>query len=175
MTPEDERRGTRWEVFAFGVIAIFVVIFGLSELAGWTGSGRSQWPTAFESNGERIYFTGTSESGQSIRSFGGNQHNLMMRGNACVACHGADREGDRLFMSFWQSAPAITPEALAGDHGDDGHAHDAYDRASLVRALTDGIRPDGSTIGANMPRWQLSDTDMQDLVAYLLPYSVNGH
>lgn len=168
---DGEARSNRRQIFALGAVAVAVLVFGLADLAGMTGNGRSGWPTEFEGNGERIYFTGRSESGDSIRSFGGNQHMLMMRGYACAACHGAEREGTRMWPGFWRSAPAITPDALARDHGDDGHEHDNYTRGSLVRAIAEGVRPDGSTIGEGMPRWSLSDRDMQDLVSYLLPES----
>jgi len=93
-----------------------------------------------------------------------------MGGNACVACHGADREGGRLRPSYLSVAPAITAEALLGDHADeDGHAHDAYDRASLAVAISTGRRPDGSEIGARMPRWSMSPEDLSDIAAFLLP------
>ena len=66
--------------------------------------------------------------------------------------------------------PAITTEALTGEHGDTGdHAHAAYTRKSLAEAITRSVRPDGSGIGSGMPRWTMSPEDLSDIVAYLLP------
>ncbi|MDV7143006.1 c-type cytochrome [Tropicimonas sp. TH_r6] len=172
---DDEARSNRGQIFVYVAVAVGVLVFGLADLAGMTGNGRSGWPSEFEGNGERIYFTGRSESGESIRSFGGNQHMLMMRGYACASCHGAEREGARLWPGLRQSAPAITPEALAEEHAQDGHAHESYSRASLAHAISEGVRPDGSVIGDGMPRWSLSDRDMQDLVSYLLPEEAQSH
>ena len=72
--------------------------------------------------------------------------------------------------AFWAVAPAITPEALLGDDGDPAdHAHAPYTRESLAAAITKGVRPDGSEIDDEMPRWSMSPEDLSDLVAFLLP------
>ncbi|NCF37898.1 MAG: c-type cytochrome [Gammaproteobacteria bacterium] len=129
-------------------------------------------PTGFASNGERIYFTGTSASGKAITASGGtgmmNMHR-QMHGGGCAVCHGAKREGQRLWPQFWIKAPALTAEALfADDHADDGHGdHGSYDSASLGKAITDGIDPDGKQLDAAMPRWSMSGADLADLIAYL--------
>ena len=92
----------------------------------------------------------------------------MMGGGGCVSCHGTDREGGRLLPSFWQMAPSLTAHALTGDHGHEGHEHDGYNAESLATAITDGTRPDGSAIGAGMPRWSMSEQNLAALVDYLL-------
>lgn len=167
----SEKKGGRRGLLVFAVIAAAAVVT-LSTIQGpmGYGTGRSDWPAQFSGNGERIYFTGTGAGGQPISARGGDRHMMMMGGAACVACHGADREGRRLRPSFWVRAPALTEEALTGTHGDDdGHAHDAYDRESLAVAITTGRRPDGSEIDPRMPRWSMAADDLADLVAYLLP------
>ncbi len=128
--------------------------------------------TPFVSNGERIYFTGTGSTGYPIASTGGRGGFGMhrrMHGGGCAGCHGADREGRRLWPQFWIAAPALTPAALFGDdHGDDGHGdHAAYDDASLRQAITRGLDPAGKPLDSAMPRWQMSVADLDDLIAYL--------
>lgn len=51
--------------------------------------------------------------------------------------------------------PGFTPNAWS------------YDESTLARAIRDGVRPDGSTLGALMPRYALDDGAMAALVAYL--------
>jgi mono/diheme cytochrome c family protein len=74
----------------------------------------------FDSNGERIYFTGRSRSGPAITFGGGNMH-LRMMGGGCATCHGDDREGGiRMMPRFWLVAPALTRDALFEDRGATG-------------------------------------------------------
>ena len=128
--------------------------------------------TAFASNGERIYFTGINASGKPIGSSGGTgmmSRHRQMHGGGCATCHGADREGKRLWPQFWIEAPALTAEALFGDgHAGDGHGdHGSYDNDSLRRAITDGLDPAGEKLDSSMPRWSMSRSDLDDLIAYL--------
>ena len=140
---------------------------------GPTGNRAGTWE--FVSNGERIYFTGTSVSGNPISASGGSGHmNMHMRvhGSGCVTCHGAEREGRRLWPQFWIEAPALTAEVLfaADEHDDDsdGHGdHESYDSNSLRRAITQGIDPAGQQLNDTMPRWNMNPADMNDLIAYL--------
>jgi cytochrome c1 len=73
---------------------------------------------------------------------------------------------------FWIKAPPLTADALFGDddHGNEtsGHGdHENYDRDSLSRAITDGLDPGGEPLNQAMPRWSMSDPDLNDLIAYL--------
>lgn len=130
-------------------------------------------PSAFVSNGERIYFTGSSISGSAIGTSGGSGHmnfHMRMHGAGCVSCHGAEREGKRLWPQFWIKAPALTAEALfeSDAHDEDGHGdHGSYDDDSLRRAITQGIDPSGERLDDTMPRWTMSPADLNDLIAYL--------
>lgn len=164
------RRGKRRSVLAFAGVALAVAALLTLEFLTTPRTAREEWPAEFRSNGERLYFTGVSADGQPMRALGGNPHMLMMGGSACVVCHGVDREGGRLRPSYWTVAPAITAEALTGGHDEaEDHAHSPYTRESLAKAITSGVRPDGSRIGIGMPRWTMSPEDLASLVEFLLP------
>lgn len=141
-------------------------LFGLSPM-----TGHDDWPSQFQSNGERIYFSATSASGRRISPMGGGMHMSMM-GGGCVTCHGADRQGGRMMPQFWKSVPPLTPTALFGDHDkgakDDGHGgHDVDTDETLRRAITQGFDPDGKPLDQAIPRWSFSPQDLNDLIAHL--------
>ena len=134
-------------------------------------TGQGDWPTRFQTNGERIYFTATSASGARISPGGGGMHMSMM-GGGCVSCHGVKRQGGRVMPRFWKVVPPLTPAALFGEHDasekDDGHGdHDFYTDETLRRAITKGIDPGGKPFDRAMPRWSISRPDLDDLIAHL--------
>ncbi|MEH6648180.1 c-type cytochrome [Sulfitobacter sp.] len=161
-----------------GIVLVLAVALVAAQLTFGSGpmTNRADWPSEFQSNGERIYFTGTSASGQLISLQGGTMH-MRMSAGGCVTCHGADRKGGRLMPKFWKSAPPLTAAALFGEHanedndasGDgDGHGdHDSYTEDTLRRVITDGVDPAGERLDPAMPRWSMSAEDMADLIAYL--------
>lgn len=123
---------------------------------------------SFDNVGQQIYFTGRSSSGDPVNIIGGHHH-LQMHGGGCASCHGVDREGGaRMWPRFWVSAPSITNESLIGDHEGDGHGHAEYDADSLKTAIVTGINPAGKKLNDLMPRWQMSERDMDALIHYLL-------
>lgn len=121
---------------------------------------------AYVSNGQRIYFTAESASGKTIVRTGGL---FFMHRVACVTCHGEDGEGGRIAMMMWDiDVPNITWEHLTeAEHGNGDEAHPPYDDESLGKAITEGIEPDGEELNDFMPRWQMSDEDLGDLIEYL--------
>ncbi len=161
----------RWftnRLFLMSASIILLVLIGIFHVQTTPDTNRENWPKQFTSDGQRLYFTGQTASGQHMAPRGGHHHMTMMGNGACVDCHGTDREGGRLWPTFWHVAPAVTFSALAGDHGHGGHDHDTYDAESLAGAITEGIRPDGSTIGLRMPRWSMTPQSLDHLVNYLL-------
>lgn len=125
-------------------------------------------PDRYANNGERIYFTGTSASGDAITRKGGNLHMRMM-GGGCATCHGSDRHGARMMPKFWETAPPLSREALFGEHHDgDGHGgHERYTDDTLRRAVFQGADPAGNPLDEDMPRWSMGSRDWEDLLAYL--------
>lgn len=145
------------------------------------GMSRTGYFSKYDTNGERIYLTGTSANGPISYSggdFGGMMGGQSMMGNsqlACVDCHGPEGRGGGALMHMAQvNAPDIRwstlTEAEAGEHGDEaehGMEHPPYDEASFKRAVTQSVDPGGDTLDPLMPRWQMSDQDLTDLIAYL--------
>lgn len=135
----------------------------------------------YASNGERIYFSGTSAHGRISYSggdFGGMMGGQGMMGGrlACVDCHGPDGRGGQHVMHMTvMDAPDIRwstlTEAEHGDHGDHGDEdemeHPPYDEETFKQAMTQGVDPAGNPLDPAMPRWQMSDQDLDDLIAYL--------
>lgn len=139
-------------------------------------SGTAWARGSFDSNGERIYFTSTSDRGTPITYTGGVGMGMMMMGGrmACVSCHGTDaRGGDQEMYMEMMNAPDIRWSALSRDHheeeGDgDGHdSHKGYDFEDFRNAVEYGRHPDGKELSIYMPRWQMSDADLRDLMNYL--------
>ena len=170
---EPEKRPTWKFVVLGGVLFIAIAtVFGRGYLFGFgPNADRENWPTEFQSNGERIYYTGSSSSGFRISANGGGMR-MQMHNGSCVTCHGVDRQGTRLMPRFWKTAPPLTPAALFGGHDesseDDGHGdHDKYDDATLQLAITRGIDPGGNLLDREMPRWSMNPQDLADLIGFL--------
>jgi len=69
--------------------------------------------------------------------------------------------------------PSINYRALAGPHhhheeGKGEEEHQPYTPATLKRAVTQGVEPNGETLDWCMPRWGLTDSDFRGLVAFLV-------
>lgn len=138
------------------------------------------WGTgAFDSNGERIYFTATNEAGDRIPYSGGPQSGMMMMGGSltCASCHGPDGRGGRHVMHMEvMDAPDIRWSMLAGggqddegDHEQDEHAeeHENYTMETFREAVVEGRHPDGEALSQDMPRWDFEADDLADLAEYL--------
>ncbi len=129
----------------------------------------------FASNGERIYLTATNEAGEYILYEGGPGSGGMMMGGylTCATCHGADGRGGVHTMHMQvMEAPDIRYQALSGDsdghgEGDHDHEHADYTLGDFRRAVVEGEHPDGEPLSWDMPRWQMRDRDLADLLAHL--------
>ena len=120
------------------------------------------------SNGERIYYTSTSSSGETISSdmgMGAMSSSMM----ACVNCHREDGKGGKLQMMMGTyEVPDIRYSVLTEEeHGHEGEEHPPYTEEMIKRAITQGIEPDGDSLEFPMPRWSMSNNDLDDLVDYL--------
>jgi len=129
---------------------------------------RPQNLTRAESRGKTIYTTGRSPTGNELSFWlaGGGQR-LPSGGVTCATCHGEDgrggREGD-------VRAPDITYETLTKPGHvtlPSGRKRASYTDALLARAITQGLDSSGQKLNLLMPRWSLSDSELQDLLRYL--------
>ncbi len=126
----------------------------------------------YDSNGERIYFTATSSSGRPVTSSGGI---MMMHQMACVNCHGPQGRGGRVNMMMWVlDVPDITWHNLTEEEGHDepegaaGHEeHPPYTEETLKQAITEGVDPGGEPLDEAMPRWRMSEADLNDLIKFI--------
>lgn len=150
--------------------ATSVLVGGLALLAAgivllaMSGSGDRR----FETDGERIYFTGRNETGQRIAYRGGAASGMMMAtGLACASCHGGNAQGGQHRMHMIvMDAPSIRWAALAAD-AESETAHGPYDLEAFRRAVVEGKHPDGEPLSDLMPRWRLNDKDLAALATFL--------
>ena len=138
------------------------VATGPEGLSGYSFEGRS-----YPSNGERIYYTGINELGERIPFEGGPMW-LYMHGGGCVSCHGEDGRGGVPVMMGTEIPPDIRYEHLIEEeHEEEGEEHPSYTDETLKRAITAGLNPAGEPLDYTMPRWRMSEADLNDLLDYL--------
>jgi len=142
-------------------------MMGPGMMGGWF-AGRNL-KARYESNGERIYYTGISARTGPVPIQGGPmwlQHGPV----GCVACHGVHGRGGIPVMMGTAIPEDIRYGALIqGEHekGKEEMKHPPYTDALIKRAITKGIDPAGEPLDWTMPRWQFGDEDVADLLAYL--------
>jgi hypothetical protein len=129
---------------------------------GMMGGGTGWGTGAFRSNGERIYFTATSDRGTAITYKGGPSESgwMMMRGQlACVSCHGPDGRGGKHSMGMMQvmDAKDIRWKVLQPE----------FNAEKFRLAVEKGQDPDGTQLKQDMPRWNIGKADLADLIAFL--------
>lgn len=159
------KRGMVW----LGLTLLTLVVAACSPWG--LGGGR------YASNGERIYFSGTSANGR-ISSSGGDVGGGMIGGQgmmggqlACADCHGPDgRGGPHVMHMTSMDAPDIRWSALTeAEHGaEEGEMeHPPFNEETFKRAVTQGLDPGGTPLAPAMPRWRVSDEDLDDLIVFL--------
>jgi mono/diheme cytochrome c family protein len=147
----------------FLAVSVTVLLAACASRPQPMGPGGTAWGAgAFSSNGERIYFTATSERGASITYASGPASGNWMMGNgrlACASCHGPDGSGGEHNMGMMRvmTAKDIRWSALEGE----------FDAEKFRLAVTKGQDPDGTQLNTDMPLWNIGDDDLADLIAYL--------
>lgn len=153
-------------------VALFIGGLGFRQRVSPMGGPSSRpfglFSGRYGSNGERIYFTATSNSGQPIAAEMAGmrmQHQGMM---TCATCHGPGGRGGtvRMMMGTFE-APDIRYSTLTEGEHDDAHEHPAYTDELIKRAITQGVDPAGEPLNWPMPRWSMSERDLNDLLTYL--------
>jgi mono/diheme cytochrome c family protein len=148
-----------------GIILACVSLFVVLVLSVFlTQSCRAQ---RYSSNGETIYYTGYNGQGEPIPSGGGPMW-LYAHGGGCVECHGPGGRGGRPVMMLRTIPADIRYESLiSGKYETSGEAETPYTDELIVRAIRQGLDPDGEPIDPGMPRWQMADKDVRDVIEYL--------
>jgi cytochrome c oxidase subunit 2 len=116
--------------------------------------------------GRAVYVYGTDEAGQPIPRSGGLG---MMGGGGCITCHGPDARGGTVTLMMSQfDAPDIRWSTLSQPmQSPEGGMEPPFDPTSFAQAVREGIGTDGGALEAPMPRWQLTDPQVNGLIAYL--------
>jgi mono/diheme cytochrome c family protein len=142
-----------------GIVGLFVFNY-YSFSTGRPGMVRAPFRgpfnDSFSSNGEQIFFTGTS-SRDAITATGGPFW-FQMHGGGCTSCHGPDGRGGQVTMMGSFVAPNITYQELKKE---------GFNDRLIKRAITQGKDEKGGNLSANMPRWHMSNRDARDLIGYL--------
>ncbi len=153
-------KGIGWLIA--GLALIIIGVAGLVLLSSGILSGPKVGSTP-ATRGEWIFRTGTDPDGQPIPYSGG----MGMMQASCAGCHGADGHGLRTPMFV---SPNIAYRNLTNPSGmqePDGTRGPTYTDDLIRRAVTQGIDPEGKPLDWPMPRWQLTDAEWGDLLAYL--------
>src|SRR3954447_20299606 len=123
--------------------------------------------TSEQQRGRQIYEHGTSASGVAITASIGPGAPVAGTVVPCANCHGADGLG----RAEGGIVPAdVTWDALTKPYGirrADGRTRAPYTERLVRRAITMGLDPEGNALHKAMPRYQLSQADASDVVAYL--------
>jgi cytochrome c oxidase subunit II len=154
-------------------IRVSLVSLGIGLLATGCGLGsanpqRVGTKQSFPSNGEQIYFTATSQRMTPINS--SLAMGMMSDGMVtCSICHGQGGRGGQVeIMMRTFDVPDIRFGTLtSGQMQDKGEEHPPYSDETIKRAITQGIDPSGKSLEWPMPRWTMTDQDLDDLVNFL--------
>jgi hypothetical protein len=127
--------------------------------------GTAWGPGAFESNGERIFFTTINQDDKFLAYKGGPESDMMMGGVlTCASCHGPDGKGGSHSMyNYTMDAPDIRYAALQAEKNDNTE----YNFEDFKSAVTHGKRTDGSNLDRYMPRWEVEEEDLADVLEFL--------
>lgn len=149
-----------------GVLGLFAVnMVAYPDIFSYRGYTLD--PSGFQSNGERIYFTSTSGSGEPIIASMGTMtmHSTRM---TCASCHGANGKGGSGRMMMWTfEAPDVRYSTLTTEGHGEHEDEPPYTDELIKRAITRGLGPEGNRLDPPMPVWQMSDEDLDDLIEFL--------
>lgn len=147
-------------LIAIGAIGIYVLSLPNAPIGA----------SGFASEGQRIYYTGTTLEGPIPRTVAGDgmAGSGMMGDVACVDCHGEDGRGGRVDMMFRTvDMPDIRYSTLSATRSEDGTTVPGWTDDDIARAIRDGVEPDGQPLKAPMPRWDMTDEEITDVISWL--------
>jgi hypothetical protein len=152
-------------------------------------AGRVRPPPVPTAAGEGIYQRGVLSTGEPLRGARASAPGVEGAAAACSNCHRRSGLGElegralippvtakylyrprtaaRPVHSETAELPAPEPEPGARPELLPQAERGAYTDATLARAIRDGIGPGGAHLDSLMPRFQIDDSDMSSLIAYL--------
>ena len=160
-----------WDLTAVSAIAVglgLVLCVALVSCA-YLVAGRvvgTGLPPGFVSNGQLIYFRGLNDRGERIPFEGGAMW-LYRQGGSCVSCHGTDGHGGNPVMMGTELPGDIRYHHLTEEGHEEGEEHPPYTDEAIRCAITLGLDPADQPLDPTMPRWQISDQDLDDLIEFL--------
>jgi len=118
--------------------------------------------------GKHIYLRGEGGSESPVyATLGDPPMQVSAKMLPCVNCHGYAGRG---IPEGGVTPSNVSWSSLTKSYGTvhaTGRRHGPYDENKLKRAITEGIDPSGNVLGVGMPKFQMSDADMEALIAYL--------
>ena len=168
---------TNWILVVGGgvLVGLVVLCIVVGSFIYWDRLSRSRTAIApgedvYDSSGEMIYFTGFNDRGERIPFTQGPPW-LYRHGGGCAACHGTDGRGGVPVMMLDEVPPDIRYQhLLEEEHAEEGHdeeGHPPYTDALIRRAIVEGLDPAGELLDPSMPRWQMDEVDLGDLLDFL--------
>lgn len=172
MTRRTTGRKTKPAAGTAAVLALTATLLlsacgGTGSTTNTSGLGSSSLTTGTSdvALGKVIFLTGADQNGRAIPRSGGIG---MMGSGGCITCHGPDGKGGTISMMGTYQVPDIRWSTLSQPmKSSEGGTEPPYDPTTFARAVRDGIGSDGDHLESVMPRWQLTDPQVDGLIAYL--------
>jgi mono/diheme cytochrome c family protein len=145
-----------WPIWALGA--------GLIIVSG--SKAQSSDFSSLESRGQTVFLSGPIDDPTARATIGAGNVPVIAAAVPCASCHGVDGRGR---PEGGIAPPDITAPSLAAPRvaGSGRRGRPGYDGAALIRAITLGIDPAGNRLDPVMPRFALSRSDADALVAFL--------
>lgn len=161
----------RWSLFVIPVLLLCSwEVWTLIDSRRATAVERGAPLTRSELRGKALFLRGVTSSGAPmVGRLGLEGVKLTGSGAACARCHGprgrGTGEGGGLALNI-QASRLFAPVSTATP-GSGRWARPAYDDTSLTEALRRGVSSSGRELDAEMPRFELPEQELADLLAYL--------
>ena len=139
------------------VLMIFMSMAIMTAACNRAGDEGSVSEPRFKTNGESIYFTGVSQKNGRIQ-FNKGPSWMGEYGGNCGGCHGPEGKG---------GVPILDSDIVATDTGYKALTDAGYTDRLIKLAITDGLNPEDETLDIVMPRYNMSDDDLNDLIEFL--------
>ncbi|MBO1075016.1 c-type cytochrome [Roseomonas marmotae] len=118
--------------------------------------------------GEALFTAGARPGAPAPRATASRGATMPATALPCSGCHGADGGGGRI------EAGVTPPPVLWSSLSRPAPGRPAYDAPSVLRAVSQGLAPDGRGLDPVMPRYALTMQDGQALLAYLRALDARG-